>query len=159
MCICKTVWPSGLRRQTQVLVEQSAWVRTPQLTRFYPNARRLLLVLALQHAHTLTLTSRRGYGATVARLTPDQTVGRSNRSGLSFFTAPPSRARTPQKLHRHSRRVRDSIVVSISACHADDPGSIPGRGGFYLHLQHEAHHFVNGCVRRRVGHVRYSLAG
>ena len=25
-------------------------------------------------------------------------------------------------------RFRDSIVVSISACHADDPGSIPGRG-------------------------------
>ena len=25
---------------------------------------------------------------------------------------------------------RDSIVVSISACHADDPGSIPGRGKF-----------------------------
>ena len=24
--------------------------------------------------------------------------------------------------------IRDSIVVSISACHADDPGSIPGRG-------------------------------
>ena len=24
--------------------------------------------------------------------------------------------------------VRGSIVVSISACHADDPGSIPGRG-------------------------------
>ncbi len=29
-----------------------------------------------------------------------------------------------------SVRVRDSIVVSISACHADDPGSIPGRGVF-----------------------------
>ena len=28
--------------------------------------------------------SHRGYGATVARLTPDQTVGRSNRSGLIF---------------------------------------------------------------------------
>ena len=27
-----------------------------------------------------------GYGAMVARLTPDQTVGRSNRSGLIFFT-------------------------------------------------------------------------
>ena len=27
-----TVWPSGLRRQTQVLVEKSAWVRTPQLS-------------------------------------------------------------------------------------------------------------------------------
>ena len=24
--------------------------------------------------------------------------------------------------------LRDSIVVSVSACHADDPGSIPGRG-------------------------------
>ena len=30
----KTVWPSGLRRQTQVLVERSAWVRTPQLSFF-----------------------------------------------------------------------------------------------------------------------------
>ena len=29
-----TVWPSSLRRQTQVLVEQSAWVRTPQLSVF-----------------------------------------------------------------------------------------------------------------------------
>ena len=28
---------------------------------------------------------------------------------------------------RH-QQVRDSIVVSISACHAEDPGSIPGRG-------------------------------
>ena len=27
---------------------------------------------------------------------------------------------------------RDSIVVSISACHADDPGSIPGRGVLIL---------------------------
>ena len=25
-------------------------------------------------------------------------------------------------------KIRDSIVVSISACHAEDPGSIPGRG-------------------------------
>ena len=29
-----SVWPSGLRRQTQVLVERSAWVRIPQLTFF-----------------------------------------------------------------------------------------------------------------------------
>ena len=28
----------------------------------------------------------RGYGATVARLTPDEMVGRSNRSGLIFFS-------------------------------------------------------------------------
>ena len=31
--------------------------------------------------------------------------------------------------------IRDSIVVSISACHADDPGSIPGRGVFLLGLK------------------------
>ena len=30
------------------------------------------------------MPSSRVHGATVARLTPDQTVGRSNRSGLSF---------------------------------------------------------------------------
>ena len=29
---------------------------------------------------------QRGYGATVARLTPDQTVGRSNRSGLILLS-------------------------------------------------------------------------
>ena len=28
--------------------------------------------------------------------------------------------------------IRDSIVVSISARHAEDPGSIPGRGAFAL---------------------------
>jgi hypothetical protein len=32
--------------------------------------------------------------------------------------------------------LRDSIVVSISACHADDPGSIPGRGGFRRPRKH-----------------------
>ena len=26
-------------------------------------------------------------------------------------------------------QIRGSIVVSISTCHAEDPGSIPGRGG------------------------------
>ena len=76
-----------------------------------------------------------GYGATVARLTPDQTVGRSNRSGLTFFVTLPCSTVSPtgrfrlqdvQKVERSS--IRDSIVVSISACHADDPGSIPGRG-------------------------------
>ena len=28
-------------------------------------------------------------------------------------------------------QIRGSIVVNISACHADDPGSIPGRGVFF----------------------------
>ena len=37
-----------------------------------------------------------------------------------------------------SYSIRGSIVVSISACHAEDPGSIPGRGGFLLtlHIMH-----------------------
>ena len=30
------------------------------------------------------------------------------------------------------RQIRGSIVVSISACHAEDPGSIPGRGVLLL---------------------------
>ena len=30
-------------------------------------------------------------------------------------------------------RIRSSIVVSISACHAEDPGSIPGRGATCTH--------------------------
>jgi hypothetical protein len=29
---------------------------------------------------------------------------------------------------QHIQHIRGSIVVSISACHAEDPGSIPGRG-------------------------------
>ena len=29
--------------------------------------------------------------------------------------------------------IRGSIVASISACHAEDPGSIPGLGVFVLH--------------------------
>ena len=33
-------------------------------------------------------------------------------------------------------QVRGSIVVSISACHAEDPGSIPGRGVFALLSMH-----------------------
>ena len=32
--------------------------------------------------------------------------------------------------HVAARQIRGSIVVSISACHAEDPGSIPGRGVF-----------------------------
>ena len=34
-------------------------------------------------------------------------------------------------------QIRGSIVVSISACHADDPGSIPGRGVFEVNARVE----------------------
>ena len=33
-----------------------------------------------------------------------------------------------QNLPSAQNHLRGSIVVSISACHAEDPGSIPGRG-------------------------------
>ena len=32
-------------------------------------------------------------------------------------------------------RILGSIVVSISACHAEDPGSIPGRGALFLPVE------------------------
>ena len=44
----------------------------------------MLFIAELRLVKQLEL--QRGYGATVARLTPDQTVGRSNRSGLIFFS-------------------------------------------------------------------------
>ncbi len=45
--------------------------------------------------------------------------------------------------------VLDSIVVSISACHAEAPGSIPGRGALFFNsylyfLLHEVLSFTSG---------------
>ena len=37
-----------------------------------------------------------------------------------------------EKREENTEWVRDSIVVSIPACHAGDPGSIPGRGAFFV---------------------------
>ena len=38
-----------------------------------------------------------------------------------------------ERPHDRGTALPSSIVVSISACHADDPGSIPGRGDFVSH--------------------------
>ena len=35
-------------------------------------------------------------------------------------------------LKQHFYQVLDSLVVRISACHVEGPGSIPGRGGNFL---------------------------
>ena len=32
----------------------------------------------------------------------------------------------------YPQQIRGSIVVSISGCHSEGPGSIPGRGGVYM---------------------------
>ena len=42
--------------------------------------------------------------------------------------------------------IRGSIVVSISACHAEDPGSIPGRGDYCLLLGAAAREHVAPCA-------------
>ena len=40
-------------------------------------------------------------------------------------------------LKQHFYQVLDSLVVRISACHVEGPGSIPGRGGkFFPHFWH-----------------------
>ena len=47
-------------------------------------------------------------------------------------------------------KIRGSIVVSISACHAEDPSSIPGRGD-YFRASDERRHSLVPC-----GHWRWS---
>jgi hypothetical protein len=38
-----------------------------------------------------------------------------------------------QRILTRLHHILDSIVVSIPACHAGDRGSIPRRGGYFLH--------------------------
>ena len=58
--------------------------------------------------------------------------------------------------------IRGSIVVSISACHAEDPGSIPGRGDYCLLLGAAAREHVAPCaifsIRLRAGSERKAAA-
>ena len=60
--------------------------------------------------------------------------------------------------------VRDSIVVSIPACHAGDPGSIPGRGVFrvllfraMLHSASQAARLLCGAGGREHEHLHFRL--
>ena len=57
--------------------------------------------------------------------------------------------------HNQYLKIPDSIVVSISACHAEDPGSIPGRGASFALLAPGL-----GSPESRVGpHLFPSLEG
>ena len=50
-------------------------------------------------------------------------------AGLGGWRLPPcSHASAVAEWRLHAYRIRGSFVVRISACHAEDPGSIPGRG-------------------------------
>jgi hypothetical protein len=65
---------------------QETWVRVPVseiCDHAFPAVR--LSQTTRRNYSSLTHAAARVHGATVARLTPDQTVGRSNRSGLSIF--------------------------------------------------------------------------
>ena len=54
---------------------------------------------------------------------------KSRRASSHRETSPPCHPpRASVRLCAETQHVRDSIVVSMSACHAEDPGSIPGRG-------------------------------
>ena len=71
---------------------------------------------------------RRAHGVVVSRLLRMQKALGSNPSGSRDFRS--LQTAVPHKRGIEDPQFRDSIVVSISACHADDPGSIPGRGVF-----------------------------
>jgi hypothetical protein len=43
-------------------------------------------------------------------------------------------------------QIRDSIVVSIPACHAGDPGSIPGRGAFFLQQEIQFYFLLENLI-------------
>ena len=47
---------------------------------------------------------------------------------VTFFSSILATTRLRALAELSAAEFRDSVVVSISACHADDPGSIPGRG-------------------------------
>ncbi|KAK7411315.1 hypothetical protein VNO78_02748 [Psophocarpus tetragonolobus] len=53
------------------------------------------------------------------------------------------------RIHYYSILIfcRCSIVVSISACHADDPGSIPGNGVFFLFFPNSILYYKQGPLK------------
>ena len=84
----------------------------------------------------------------VARRSHNPKVVSSILTGPMFFTLLYSfrvsilcqcarRAARPFERIARQTDFRDSIVVSISACHADDPGSIPGRGVYFARFRPE----------------------
>ena len=64
-------------------------------------------------------------------------IGRWFKSGSReyFFLSFSQRKPAFEQLDRqHCHQFLDSLVVRISACHVEGPGSIPGRGEFFPHM-------------------------
>ena len=69
---------------------------------------------------------------------PRSSMGTKTSTSCQRVKANSSPLRTHGRMHIHTHRpldqqIRCSIVVSIPACHADDPGSVPG-GGVLLRI-------------------------
>ena len=123
-------WPSGLRRQLKALVRKGVGSNPTAVILGSP------LVCELAPRGPGALRPVGALAQLVERRSHNPKVVSSILTGPSFCAS----VRPPQCLsglclgsaQRATLRVRDSIVVSISACHADDPGSIPGRGAFWV---------------------------
>ena len=83
--------------------------------------------LIFDHKQTHRATSTQGWPA--ARMFAG--YPRQPRS-VEFHTLPRVNTSPTSCAWSHNAKIRCSIVVSISACHAEDPGSIPGGGGLEL---------------------------
>ena len=66
----------------QFLLENAARAKQAELCTRVPKAARARQAATRPHPEADTASSKRGYGATVARLTPDQKVGSSNLSDV-----------------------------------------------------------------------------
>ena len=67
-------------------------------------------------------------GLVVGHVSPDDVTRARLPPPSSFFVCRLPGRRVLCKLSSPRYQIRGSIVVSTSACHAEDPGSIPGRG-------------------------------
>lgn len=109
---CSTMdrWPSGLRRQTQVLISQDAGVRIPLCS---------LLVLGQQSALS------RAYGVVVSHSLCMRKAAGSIPAG-SIFVA------YTHSISERSNTILIGLPAMIFAFHAEEPGSTPGWGTYLL---------------------------
>ena len=91
---------------------------TPGTSALRPLLRAPRAGLLLQHVDPLVLCQRPARATSPCGCAPPRSHPRH-----------PPAATANASFGGRCTKVRGSIVVSISACHAEDPGSIPGRGG------------------------------
>ena len=126
----ETVWPSGLRRWLKAPVRKGVGSNPTAVTFDYTGT-------PFSPQPSLDPLHRRQALRTHAE---NSSADSDRAQAQSFYTQRLLPATVPYHIQNDhflhavglEYQVRDSIVVSISACHAEDPGSIPGRGNFCL---------------------------